>query len=108
MGMLCAFQDGDNEEFQEGPVFIYSSTSQWMVYVCLVALVARLYIYIYIYFNNNNSNLILRSRPSQTPNWCMRPPCLSDKGPPPCSDLTAKVYRGIHILAGKNFKPWKI
>jgi hypothetical protein len=28
------------------------------------------------------NNLILRSWPSQTPNWCMRPPCLWDKGPP--------------------------
>jgi hypothetical protein len=43
-------------------------------------------------------NLILRSRPSQTPNWCMRPPCLWDKGPPLPNDLTGKVYRGIHTL----------
>jgi hypothetical protein len=29
--------------------------------------------------NNNNNNLFSRSRPSQTPNWCMRPPCLCRK-----------------------------
>jgi hypothetical protein len=47
---------------------------------------------------NNNNNLILRSRPSETPNWCMRPPCLWDKGPPPPSDLNGKFYEGIHTL----------
>jgi hypothetical protein len=44
------------------------------------------YIYIIIY----NNNLFLRSRPSQTPNWCMRPLLPSD--------LTGKVYGGIHTL----------
>jgi hypothetical protein len=43
--------------------------------------------------NNNNNNLILRSRPSQTPNQCMRPPCLWDKGPPPPNHLTVKSTR---------------
>ena len=32
--------------------------------------------------NNNNNNLFLRSPPRETPNWCMRLPCLWDKGPP--------------------------
>ena len=55
--------------------------------------------------NNNNNNLFLRSPPSETPNWCMRPPCLWDKGPPLCSDLTAKVYRGVHTLPSFGFEP---
>jgi hypothetical protein len=48
--------------------------------------------------------IILRSRPSQTPNWCMRPPCLWDKGPPLHNHLTAKVYRGIHTLPPSGFE----
>jgi len=40
----------------------------------------------------NNNNLFLRSRPSETPNWSMRLPCLWDKGPPRPRDLTTKVY----------------
>ena len=52
----------------------------------------------YSYNNNNNNNLFLRSPPSETSNWCMRPPCLWDKGPPLHSDLTAKVYKGVHTL----------
>ena len=41
-------------------------------------------------YNNNNNNLILSSRQSQTPDKCMRPPCLWDKAPPPKS---TEVYR---------------
>ena len=55
--------------------------------------------------NNNNSSLILRPHPRQTPNWCMRPPCLWDKGPLPCSDLIAKVYKGVHTLPPYGFEP---
>jgi hypothetical protein len=54
--------------------------------------------------NNNNNNLILRPRPSQTPNWCMRAPCLWDKGPPPHKDFTAKVYGGAHTLPPSGFE----
>lgn len=39
---------------------------------------------------NNNNNLILRSR---------------DKGPPPRSDLTAKVYGGVHTPPPSEFEP---
>jgi hypothetical protein len=35
----------------------------------------------------------------------MRPPCLWDKGPPPPSDLTGKVYEGIHTLPPSGFEP---
>jgi hypothetical protein len=40
---------------------------------------------------NNKNNLILRSQTSKTPNMCMRPPCLWDKGPPPPINFTSKV-----------------
>jgi hypothetical protein len=40
--------------------------------------------------SDNNNNLFLRSHPSQTPNWCMRPP--------PPSDFTGKIYGGIDTL----------
>jgi hypothetical protein len=33
------------------------------------------------YNNNNNNNLFLRLLSIHTLNWCMRPPCLWDKGP---------------------------
>jgi hypothetical protein len=32
------------------------------------------------------------------------PLCLWDKGPPSCSDLTAKVYEGIHTLHPSRFE----
>jgi hypothetical protein len=62
---------------------------------------------------NNTNNLILRLQLSHTPNWCMRPPCLWDKGPPCfwdkgpplCNDLTVKVYEGIHTLPHSGFEP---
>jgi hypothetical protein len=44
------------------------------------------------------------SRPSQTPNWWMRPLCLWDKGPPPHSDLTVKVYGDVHTLPRSLFE----
>jgi hypothetical protein len=56
-------------------------------------------------YNNNNNNLFSRSRPSQTPNWCMRPPCLWGKGPPSCSDLSAKICGGIHTVPPSGFEP---
>jgi hypothetical protein len=59
-------------------------------YVCM-------YVCMYI-CNNNNNNLILRPQPTQTPNWCMRPPYLWDKEPLQCNDLTAEFYRGVHNL----------
>jgi hypothetical protein len=55
-------------------------------------------------FNNNNNNIILRSQLCKRPNWCMRPPCLWDKGPPPRSDLSAKVYGGMHTLPPSGFE----
>jgi hypothetical protein len=55
-----------------------------------------IYLFLLRDINNNNNNLFLRSRPSQTPNWCMRPP--------PPSDLTGKVYRGIHTLPHSGFE----
>jgi hypothetical protein len=49
------------------------------------------------FISNNNNNLFLRSQPSQTPNWCMRPP--------PPNDFTGKVYGGIHtLLAPSGFE----
>jgi hypothetical protein len=53
---------------------------------------------------NNNNNIILRSQPSQTPNWCMTPPCLWDKGPTLPKTLTGNVYRGIHTLLPSRFE----
>ena len=55
--------------------------------------------------NNNNNNLFLRSPSSETPIWCMRPPCLWDKVPPLHSDLSAKVYKGVHTLPSSGFEP---
>ena len=57
-----------------------------------------------ININNNNNKLILRSRPSRTPNQCMRHPCLWDEGPPLQNHLTAKVYGGIHTLPPSGFE----
>jgi hypothetical protein len=34
----------------------------------------------------------------------MRPPCLWDKGHPPPSDLTGKVYGGMHTLPAFGFE----
>jgi hypothetical protein len=48
--------------------------------------------YVFECNNNNNNNLFLRSRPSKTLNWCMRPFCLWDKRPLQPRDLTGKVY----------------
>ena len=61
---------------------------------------------LYLNFNNNhNNNLFLRSSQSETPNWCMRTPCLWDKGPPLRSDVIAKVYRDGHTLPPTGFEP---
>ena len=45
---------------------------------------------------NNNNNIFFKVTLNPDTNWCMRPPW--GKGPPMCSDLTAKVYRGVHTL----------
>lgn len=58
--------------------------------------------------NNDNNNLILRSQPSQAPKWCMRTTCLWDKGPPPHSNLTAKVYRGVYTLPHSAFEQYDV
>ena len=55
-----------------------------------------IYLFLLRDINNNNNNLFLRSRTSQTPNWCMRPP--------PPSDITGKVYGGIHTLPPSGFE----
>ena len=55
--------------------------------------------------NYNYNNIFLRSPPRETPNWCLRPPCLWYKGPPLRSDLTAKVYKGVHTLPPFRFEP---
>jgi hypothetical protein len=34
----------------------------------------------------------------------MRPPCLWDNGPPPCSNLNSKVYEGVHTPPPSGFK----
>ena len=54
--------------------------------------------------NNNNSNLFLRSHPSQRPISCMRPPCCGTRDPPLCSNVIAKVYRGVHTLPPSGFE----
>jgi hypothetical protein len=34
----------------------------------------------------------------------MIPPCLWDKGPPPCINFIAKVYGGVHTLLPSGFE----
>ena len=48
--------------------------------------------------NNNNNNLFLRSPPSETSILVYETPLFVGQGTPLCSDLTDKVYRGVHTL----------
>ena len=55
--------------------------------------------------NNNNNNIFFRSPPSETPIGVWYPPVCGTRDPPLRSDLTAKVYRGVHTLPPFVFEP---
>lgn len=58
--------------------------------------------------NNNDNNLILRSQPTQTPNWCMRSLVCGTRDPPTCSDLTTKLNKCVDTLRPLDLNLWPL
>ena len=84
--------------------YLYTLFNRILIAINRLDYMVHRYGYNSIAHSNNNNNLFLRSPPREMPIWCMSPPCLWDRDPPLRSDLTAKVYKGVHTLSPSGFE----